>query len=98
MTPKGYVIVQVSDIHDPDAYATYRPCAAETIAQHGGTFLVRGGTAERVEGAGDCGRVVVLEFPSVAAAKAWYASPDYQEALAIRLGASTASAILVEGV
>jgi uncharacterized protein (DUF1330 family) len=98
MSGKGYVIVQVSDIHDPDAYATYRPLASETVARHGGRFLVRGGAAERIEGEGDCGRVVVLEFPSVAAAKAWYASPEYREALAIRLGASTAAVILVEGV
>ena len=98
MTAKGYVIVQVSDIHDPECYATYRPLAAETVAAHGGTFLVRGGTAERFEGAGDCGRNVVLEFASLAAAKAWYNSPEYQEALKVRLAASTGSLIIVEGV
>ena len=97
MTAKGYVIVQVSDIFDPEAYATYRPLAGKAVAEHGGTFLVRGGTAERFEGSGECGRNVMLEFPSVAAAKAWYNSPEYQEALKIRLAASTASLIIVEG-
>jgi len=97
MSAKGYVIVQVSEIHDPDAYATYRPLAGKTVADHGGTFLVRGGNAERLEGEGECGRNVVLEFPSVAAAKAWYSSPEYQAALKIRLAASTGSLIIVEG-
>ena len=98
MTPKGYVIVQVADIHDPEAYAIYRPLAGKTVAAHSGTFLVRGGAAERFEGSGDCGRNVVLEFPSLAAAKAWYNSPEYQEVLKIRLAASTGSLIIVEGV
>lgn len=97
MSAKGYVIVQVSEIHDPDAYATYRQLAGKTVADHGGTFLVRGGNAERLEGKGECGRNVVLEFPSVAAAKAWYSSPEYQAALKIRLAASTGSLIIVEG-
>ena len=97
MSAKGYVIVQVAEIHDPQAYASYRPLAGKTVADHCGTFLVRGGTAERLEGEGECGRNVVLEFPSLSAAKAWYHSPEYQEALKIRLAASTGSLIIVEG-
>ncbi len=94
---KGFVIVQVSEIHDPEAYARYRPLAGETVARHGGAFIVRGGAAERLEGEGECGRVVVIEFPSVDAAKRWYNSPEYQDALAIRLAASIGSLMIVEG-
>jgi len=97
MTAKGYVVVQITEISDLDAFSIYRPLAGETVAQHGGEFLVRGGPAERLEGSGDCGRNVIIEFPSVAAAKAWYNSPEYQEALKIRLAASTGSLIIVEG-
>lgn len=94
---KGYVIVNVSEIHDPAAYETYRPIAGATVAAHGGRFIVRGGDAERFEGEGPAGRNVVIEFPSLAAAKAWYASPEYQDALKIRLAASTGSLLIVEG-
>ena len=94
---KGYVIVNISAIHDPAAYETYRPLAGATVAAHGGRFIVRGGAAERMEGEGAAGRNVVIEFPSLAAARAWYASPEYQEALQIRLTASTGSLIIVEG-
>ena len=97
MRAKGYVIVQITEINDVDAFTTYRPLAGETVAKHGGEFLVRAGPAERFEGSGDCGRNVVIEFPSVEAAKAWYNSPEYQEALKIRLAASTGSLIIVEG-
>lgn len=97
MSGQGYVIVQVSAIHDPAAYETYRPLAGASIAAHGGRFIVRGGEAERFEGDGPAGRNVVVEFPSLAAAKAWYNSPEYQEVLRIRLGASTGSLVIVEG-
>ena len=94
---KGYVIVQVSDISNQDAYAVYRDLAGKAVAAHGGKFIVRGGKAERIEGEGDPGRVVVIEFPSVDAAKGWYASAQYQDALAIRLANSTGTLMIVEG-
>lgn len=97
MSAKGYVIVRVSEIHDPEAYEAYRPLAGATVAAHGGHFIVRGGAAERFEGEGPAGRNVVVEFPSVAAAKAWYNSPEYQDALKIRLAASTGELVIVEG-
>jgi uncharacterized protein (DUF1330 family) len=97
MSGKGYVIVQVSAIHDPVAYVTYRPLAGASIAAHGGRFIVRGGEAERLEGEEPAGRNVVIEFPSLAAAKAWYNSPEYQEALKIRLAASFGELVIVEG-
>lgn len=94
---KGYVIVQVAEIRDPERYATYRDLAGKAVAAHGGRFIVRGGKAERIEGEADCGRVVVIEFPSVAAAKGWYDSAQYQEALAIRLANSTGTLMIIEG-
>lgn len=98
MAAKGYVIAQIAEIRDQVSYARYRELTQHTVAKHGGRFIVRGGKAERIEGAGDCGRVVVIEFPSVARARAWYESAEYQEALALRLAASTGTVMLVEGV
>jgi uncharacterized protein (DUF1330 family) len=94
----AYVIVELS-VADAEKYETYKPLAQASVASHGGTFVVRGGTVESVEGAAVADRVVVLAFADLAAARTWYESPDYQAALAIRRqAATTARLYFVEGV
>ena len=68
--PKGYWIVHV-DVSDPETYRKYVEANAEPIARFGGRFLVRGGPAENVEGSARA-RNVVIEFPSIEAARACY--------------------------
>ena len=97
MLPKGYVIAQITEIHDQDSYASYRELVGQTVTNYLGQFIVRGGAAERIEGADPCGRIVIIEFPSVAQAKAWYGSADYRAALALRLAASTGTVMIVAG-
>ena len=97
MPPKGYVIAQIAQIDDQETYARYRDLVGPTVASHSGRFLVRGGAAQRIEGDEPCGRVVIIEFPSVAQATAWYNSADYQTALALRLASSTGTVMIVEG-
>jgi len=92
----AYFIVEV-EVTDPAAYERYKPLAGASVARHGGKFLVRGGRAETLEGGWEPKRIVVLEFPSMEAARRFYDSPDYQEALKLRLAASRSKAILVEG-
>lgn len=93
----GYIIVQV-DVHDAAKFEDYRALVPPTIKKHGGEYLVRGGKFEKLEGADPLGRMVVLKFPSYDAAKAWYESDDYAGPKAMRHAASSANAILVEGV
>lgn len=92
----AYVLVEI-DVHDPARYAEYMAAAPPSIANHGGRYLVRGGTAEALEGAAPK-RVVVLEFPDAATARRWYHSPDYQATIPLRGPAATARFILVEGL
>ena len=92
----AYIIAEV-EVTNPAGYETYRPLAGASIAQYGGKFLVRGGKAELVEGTQQPARVVVIEFADTAAAKRWYDSPEYREALKIRLANSRGRVILVEG-
>ena len=79
------------------ALDAYRRLAAASIARHGGRYLVRGGAMTVLEGEWRAGAVVVV-FPSVEAARAWYESPDYAEALAHRDDAVERDLILVEGL
>ncbi|HEX6509286.1 MAG TPA: DUF1330 domain-containing protein, partial [Chloroflexota bacterium] len=69
-----------------------------SAAQYGGTFIVRGGKHETLDGDWQPGRVVVLEFPSLEQARAWWSSPEYEEGKAIRREAANSRMVLVEGV
>jgi len=92
----AYVIADIT-INDQDVYAEYRKQVPATVARHGGKFVVRGGAHERLEGEWRPGRVVVIEFPDMAAARAWYASTEYTPLIKLRQSASSGSVILVEG-
>jgi uncharacterized protein (DUF1330 family) len=90
-----YVIVAI-DVHDPEGFQPYLAGAPATVAAHGGRYVVRGATPERLEGEWSSPRVTILEFPDAEAAHAWHDSPEYAELKAIRQRASHTDAILVE--
>jgi uncharacterized protein (DUF1330 family) len=90
-----YVIAEI-EVTDPDGYAEYAPLANASVLRHGGRFVVRGGPSETMEGDW-AGRMVVLEFESLEAARSWYHSDDYQAALPVRLRSSRGRMIAVEG-
>jgi uncharacterized protein (DUF1330 family) len=92
---KGYWIVRV-DVTDPEAYKAYVAANAEAFRKFGGHFLVRAGKYETVEGASR-GRNAVIEFKDYASALACYRSAEYTAAKALRLAASTADIIVIEG-
>jgi uncharacterized protein (DUF1330 family) len=93
----AYIIVDV-DVKNAKAYESYKHSAAASIAQYGGRYLVRGGTHEVLEGEWHPTRLVVLEFPSVDAAKRWYTSPEYADVKPIRLEHAVSDMVLVDGV
>ena len=93
----AYVIVQI-DIHDAETYARYRELAPPSIARYGGRYVVRGGATEVLEGSWKPGRLVVLEFPDMEAARQWWASPEYAEAKALRQSCADAEMLLAEGM
>ena len=92
----GYVIADVT-VTDPETYADYRALTPGSIAAFDGRFLVRGGEHEVIAGGWQPGRLVLLEFESPARATAWYDSPTYVEARAIRQRASTGHMVHLEG-
>jgi uncharacterized protein (DUF1330 family) len=92
----AYVIADI-DVTDPGAYRDYTALVPASLEPFGGRFLVRGPEVERLEGDWEPHRVVVIEFPSLEEARAWYSSPRYEEAKAIRQRASRGSLLLVDG-
>lgn len=93
---KAYVIVDVN-ITDPARYDDYKKLTPGSLVPYEGKFIVRGGAAETLEGAWKPGRIVVVEFPSLEKAKAWWSSEGYAPAKALRQSASVTRMIVVEG-
>jgi len=79
----GYILVNV-EVRDPVGYEEYTAQVPSILASYGGRFLVRAGANETLEGAWEPNRIVLLEFPSVEQAKAWYNSPEYQAIIPLR--------------
>ena len=90
----------ISDVRFRDAAAVevYRERAARSIAQHGGHYIVRGGKIEVLEGEWKPHTIIIAEFPDLERARAWYRSPEYAPALAVRDNALTRNLIVVEGI
>ena len=96
--PRAYVIADVK-VSDPNQYSRYTALTPAAVAAAGGEFVVRGGRTETLEGAWEPARMVVIGFPSIEAARAFYDSALYSEARAQRAGATSQfNMIVVEGV
>ena len=93
----AYVIADIT-VTDPEAYETYKRLAADSVAQHGGRYIARGGTRETLEGDWEPSRLVLLEFPDLESTRRWYASLEYGEAKEARRNAATARIVAVEGL
>lgn len=92
----AYIVVQV-EVTEPAGYDEYKKIVPSSLAAYGGKFVVRGGACETLEGSWQPRRLVVLEFPSVARAKEWWASSEYRDAKALRQRTAKTEMIVVEG-
>jgi uncharacterized protein (DUF1330 family) len=93
----AYVIANVT-IHDPVRYEDYKRMVPATLVPFGGRFIARGGQIDPLEGDWRPSRLVLLEFPSVERARAWWNSPEYAEARALRQATSTGTLLILEGL
>lgn len=94
----AYVIVNIARVIDAAAYADYQAQVSAGVSAAGGRYLVRGGALERLEGTWQPNRLVVLEFPSLEAARAWWASPAYAALKELRQASTATEMVLVDGV
>ncbi|MGC1304102.1 MAG: DUF1330 domain-containing protein [Caulobacteraceae bacterium] len=93
----AYVIMVRDKLTDPEAFATYGKMAREARGDTPPKPLAFYGAVETLEGL-EAEGAVLLEFPTMEAAKAWYHSPAYQAALPYRLKGAEYRVILVQGV
>jgi len=93
----AYLVAQI-EVHDPIGFDEYRSRVAPVIGAFGGRYIVRAGTLETLEGAKQQRRLVIVEFPSVDAARSFYHSPEYAPVLQLRLDSAASDVVLVEGL
>ena len=92
----AYVINEIV-VSDPARFQTYADQVPAILARYGGRYVVRGGAPERVDGPEPPQRLVVVEFESREAARAWRGSPEYLAILPIREATSTSRVYIVDG-
>ena len=93
----AYVIVNIT-IRDPMRYEEYKRLATPTVEAYGGRYDARGGSVDVREGGWTPSRLVVLEFPTVERARAWWDSPEYAPAKAVRQSCADTQLVITEGV
>ena len=93
----AYLIADTK-ITDPQRYEEYKQQVKPLIERFGGSYAVRGGRHDVLEGDWEPTRLVVLEFPDMASLRAWYDSPEYAPLKVLRQGAADGRLIAVEGL
>jgi uncharacterized protein (DUF1330 family) len=92
-----YIVFTRESTQDQNELEAYQGKVQETFAGHPIKVLAAYGPQQVLEGAAPEG-VVIVEFPTTAAARAWYDSPAYQAVAQHRFNGASYRAVLVEGV
>ena len=94
----AYLVVD-THLTDPTLYEQYKLQAKPLAEKHGGEYLARGGPMSVKESAlWSPRRMVLVRFPSVAQAEAFYQSPEYQKVLQISKQSAERTVVIVEGI
>lgn len=93
----AYVIFDV-EIRNAAQYQEFMANVKPELEKAGGKYLARGGAHKIYEGDWEPRRLVLLEFPSVAAFETFYNGPTYQGLKSIRDACSSARLVSVEGL
>jgi uncharacterized protein (DUF1330 family) len=92
----AYAIAHLRKVDFGPEIVEYLQRIDATLEPHGGRFAVHGAKVEVLEGQWP-GDIVIIAFPDLAAARAWYASDAYQAILALRTDNAQGEVILVPG-
>jgi uncharacterized protein (DUF1330 family) len=94
----AYVLAQIQ-IDDPDKYQNYLAGFMPIFERHGGELLATSKNQTIVlEGSWSYPRTVVMKFPSVEAAQAWFNDPDYRLLAQHRYRSARTNLAIVEGI
>ncbi len=91
----AFVFANIQSVSNPARFAEYRDLAEPTVVQYGGKFLAGGTKIEIADGDWSPLGVMVGEFESLAKAKEWYNSTEYQAVVAGRLESTVGGVVFV---
>ena len=93
----AYIVFIKEREHDAEAMATYSAKAGPSLGGHAGKPLAFYGAIETLEGP-DAKGSVIIEFPSVDEARAWYQSDAYQQARQHRFTGADYRVFITDGL
>lgn len=94
----AFMIAQI-EVHDPDEYQKYLAGFMPVFQRYGGELLATSKNETRVvEGEWAHPNTVIMKFPSIEKARAWYRDPDYVKLANHRYRSASANLVLVEGL
>ncbi len=93
----AYIVARV-DVADPSLLKDYLNATPPIVEKYHGKFIARGGSTVTLEGPEEMRRIVLIEFPSLADAEAFYRSQEYSEVRKLRDGVAVAEFIAVDGI
>jgi len=91
-----YFVVQ-EEVKDQEGLEEYMKAAKSSTLGRGRALAVDNDVVA-VEGEWHGSRLVILEFEDEEAFREWYESPEYQNALPLRLAATDSRGALVKGI
>ena len=94
----AYVVVTIREVLDQKAFDEYAEKVRPILGKFGGRWVAI--EAQHVTRAGEWPfvRTVILEFPSIERAQAWYDSSEYRAIIPLRQRAIDANIIMVRSV
>ena len=97
VTPRAYYVAEF-ELRDPEGIKPYSAGVAGTFEPFGGRFIVRGGRIAALEGPPPGSRTVIIEFPSMERARAWYDSDAYRNLRPVRQRSGISRTYIIEGL
>ena len=90
----AYLIAETRNVRDPDLLEEYVALAVADTEAAGGKVVAMG-LGARLEGDWEPERLVVVEFESMTALRAWYDAPSYQKLIPMREKAADSKLVIV---
>lgn len=94
--PRPALMLIEADITDMDRFREYTVAIIPIVQRFGGRYVVMRGAREDLEGDWGDTRIVISEWPSMDAARAFWNSPEYRRAVKLREGTGTFRVTLLE--